>query len=133
MQFRAIVVCFCASLLIAYWPGNTRAAPSCPYPGRLPDKQCTHNGHPHAILAGLGGGVLNSAGCSNDIAEALASLYSYNDVGCYNQNRTAAGGLKYIDDANSALPFFERNDKGHRFEGSIFCSLNSNQLWRVFI
>lgn len=128
VQFRATLAYFCAALLIAHWPTGALAAPSCPYPSRLPDKQCSHNPRPHSSLAGLGGSVLNSADCSNDVAEALASLYSYNDGACYKYDSTAAHNIKYIDDANNVLPYFERNDKDHRFEGSVFCNLDSNTL-----
>ena len=127
-QVGATVVRFCAILLVAHFLTDVQAAPLCPYPGRLPDKACSHNPRPHSMLAELGGSVLNSAECSKDMVEAFASLYAYNDGACYADGSIDVQSLKYIDDPNNALSYFERNDKEHSFKGSVFCNLESNTI-----
>ena len=91
-------------------------------------KACSHNPRPHSMLAELGGSVLNSAECSKDMVEAFASLYAYNDGACYADGSIDVQSLKYIDDPNNALSYFERNDKEHSFNGSVFCNLESNTI-----
>jgi len=138
MSLRVLAGGFAFCIAVGAGVGETSSQGGrCPYRNGIPAVPgCVANARPTPIPSGLGGSRITATRCTDYVASAIASLYSYDDLACRSKNSVVAGGsrdLKLLDDVTNFLPPNARIlAKRSNFAGSLYCATVSNTLILAF-
>jgi hypothetical protein len=128
----------CVLLFGRVGAADSQGAQSCAYQNGIPTLAvCRQNSTPAPIITGLGGNQIVRASCLGVLTYAIASLYSYDSLGCHAPNTTlpAAGHhLKYLGDEAAYLPPNWRRllTRDSNARGGLYCDTDSNLLILAF-
>ena len=137
--FAAGLAIACAVVANGVGVANSQTVLSCPSENGIPQTgACSSNSNPTSVPSNLGGNRIASSECAKLLIDAIASLFAYDDAGCYsgsnNQIGTGTLQLKFVEDAIKLLPVNERRhiSEASHSRGTLYCHAQSNTLILAF-